>query len=287
MKVSVVIPTHNRAKMLKRAVDSVLNQTVLPEEIIIIDDCSDDETLKIMQKHPSEKLRILQQTENKGVSAARNRGIGESQSNWVVFLDSDDWWLPQKLEKQINFHKKFPQFLISQTDEVWIRNGVRVNPKKYHLKKAGWIFDICLKRCMITPSAAMINKQIFEDVGMFDENIPACEDYDLWLRVTHKYQVGLVNEKLVVKTGGHSSQLSSKYWGMDRLRVQALEKILQHPLEIEKQKSVLDMLIKKSTILALGSLKRNELERAQIYQSKVEEYQSTLEYLNETYHNKS
>ncbi len=197
-------------------------------------------------------------------------------------MDSDDWWLPRKLEEQINFHCKFPQFRISQTNEMWIRNNIQVNPKKYHLKKAGWIFDLCLERCMITPSAVMIHSQVFEDIGMFDENLPACEDYDLWLRVTNKYQVGLINEKLVVKTGGHSDQLSGKYWGMDRFRVQALEKILQSQLDERNERIALDMLVKKSLILVQGSLKRNKLEQARIYQSKAEKYQTQLECLGAT-----
>lgn len=281
MRVSVVIPTYNRARELKRAIDSVLAQTQLPAEVVIIDDGSDDGTLQMLESYKEGRIRIFEQS-NRGVSAARNRGIVESKNDWVAFLDSDDWWLPRKLEEQIKFHKIFAHLLISQTDEAWIRHNVSVHPKKYHRKKAGWIFEVCLERCMISPSAVMINKQILEDVGMFDEDLPACEDYDLWLRVTHKYPVGLINEKLVVKTGGHSDQLSGKHWGMDRFRIQALEKLLQCPLDADKEKNVLDMLLKKSLIIAQGSLKRNELGRANIYQSKAGEYQTALRYLSES-----
>ena len=286
MKISVVIPTHNRDEELKRAVDSVLCQTMQPEEIIVVDDGSEDETPDILRGYDEKGIRGFRQP-NRGVSAARNTGIEVSKGDWISFLDSDDWWLPGKLEEQIKFHDRFPELLISQTDEIWLRNGIRINPRKYHLKKGGWIFDLCLERCMITPSAVLINKRIFEEIGMFDEGLPACEDYDLWLRITHKYPVGLIDEKLVVKTGGHPGQLSEKYWGMDRFRIKSLEKLLENTLDAEKEMGVLDVLVRKSLILALGSQKRNELERAGLYQSKAEKYRLALERLGGTYKNKS
>ncbi len=135
---------------------------------------------------------------------------------------------------------------------------------------------------MITPSAVLINRRVFEEIGLFDECLPACEDYDLWLRITHKYPVGLVDRKLVVKTGGHPDQLSGKYWGMDRFRIKSLENLLDNALDVEKQMGVLDVLIRKSLILAQGSQKRNEFERAGLYQSKAEKYRLALEHLNET-----
>lgn len=279
MEVSVVIPTYNRNNELRRAVDSVRNQTLPPLEIIIVDDGSDD-ALGQLNDGEYQNVKIIHQS-NKGVSAARNKGIDESQGKWITFLDSDDWWLPTKLEKQIHFHRQFPEYLISQTDEVWIRNNIQVNPKKYHQKKAGWIYQSCLERCMITPSAAMISREVFEDVGVFDENLPACEDYDLWLRITSKYPVGLIEEKLVVKTGGHSDQLSRKYWGMDRFRVEALEKLMKCPIDPEMRRSTLHMLVTKSRILALGSLKRGNQDFGQIYQLKAEQYQAELERMNE------
>jgi len=280
VKISVVIPTYNRKEELGRALDSILNQTIRPNEIIVVDGCSDDGTKLVLQEYAVREVRTFIQT-GEGVSNARNEGIKESTNEWVAFLDSDDWWLPNKLEEQVRFHLNFPRCLISQTDEIWIRNNIRVNPKKYHIKKGGRIFDLCLERCMITPSAVLINKCIFDDVGLFDEGLPVCEDYDLWLRVAKKYEIGLIEEKLVVKTGGHPDQLSVKYWGMDRFRVKALEKMLEEPLDLEEKKGVLDTLIKKSWILAQGSTKRNETTRAQLYQEKTEEYQKMLRSLNE------
>lgn len=281
MKISVIIPTYNRKEELKRAIDSVLGQTMKPGEIIVVDGGSNDGTGLILREYARDGVKILMQTSN-GVSNARNLGIRESKNEWVAFLDSDDWWLPDKLKKQVKFHTNSCHFLVSQTDEIWIRNNLRVNPKKYHLKKGGYIFDLCLKRCMITPSAVLINKCVFDDVGLFDEELPVCEDYDLWLRVAKKYKIGLIKEKLVVKTGGHADQLSVRYWGMDRFRVKALEKILREPLDLEEKRGVLDTLVEKSWILAQGSSKRNETARAQLYQEKVEVYKEMLRDLNAT-----
>jgi glycosyltransferase involved in cell wall biosynthesis len=282
MKISVVIPTHNRREKLRRAIESVRAQTLSPQEVIVVDDGSTDGTLEMLQDRALSNLKVVGQT-NRGVSAARNSGIRASKNEWVAFLDSDDWWLPGKLEQQAQFHKRFPEYLISQTDEIWIRNNLRINPKKYHRKRAGWIFNLCVERCMITPSAVMINDRVFQEVGVFDESLPACEDYDLWLRVTDKYPVGLLDAKLVVKTGGHADQLSGRYWGMDRFRVCALEKAVKNSTGIENRISALRMLVEKSSILAEGSAKRNKPDAAGFYQLKISEYSRELEHLDGVY----
>lgn len=277
MKISVIIPTYNRNDKLKKAFESVLKQKALPAEIIVVDDGSDVKASQILKgiKNWKTKIRIINQ-ENKGVASARNRGIKESSFNWLAFLDSDDWWLPDKLLRQINFHSLNPHILISQTDEIWIRKGVRINQKKYHQKKSGLIFDISLERCMISPSSVMIHKDILNSVGTFDESFKVVEDYDLWLRITAKYPVGLINEKLIVKTGGHKDQLSQRYWGMDRFRVKALEKILNTHLEIDQRIAVIKKLLKKLKILADGSLKRCKESQAKYYSQKYDYYQNLL-----------
>ena len=140
---------------------------------------------------------------------------------------------------------------------------------------------------MITPSAVMINKRVFEEIGVFDRGLPACEDYDLWLRVAGKYPVGLVDEKLVVKTGGHADQLSSKYWGMDRFRVRALEKSIQALMGMENRIAALRTLVKKSTILAEGSRKRGRFDLADRYCSRISAYLVELEYLDGVYRQNS
>jgi glycosyltransferase involved in cell wall biosynthesis len=271
--VSVIIPTYNRQEELIRAVDSVLNQTYQQTEIIVVDDGSSVKAGEILKKIDALNLKIIYQ-ENKGPAAARNRGVEESSSEWLAFLDSDDFWRREKLMKQVEFHRENPGIVISQTDEEWIRKGNRVNPKKYHLKQDGDIFDISLKRCMISPSAVMVNRNLFEEIGGFDENLTVCEDYDLWLRITARKNVGFIQEKLVVKTGGHADQLSKKFWGMDRFRIQALEKILSTDLEDSKREKAFKTLLLKLKILAEGCKKRGKYEDAKMYLNKLKSYEA-------------
>ena len=275
MNVSIIIPVYNRAQKLKKAVESVLAQTYELFELIVIDDGSDDDPAKNLSGIDDKRLRIFRQP-NKGVSAARNRGIKESTNEWLAFLDSDDTWLETKLEEQVAFHKENPRLLISQTDEVWIKNGVRINPNKLNVKQAGDIFQSSLSRCMISPSAVILHRSLFDEVGLFDESLVVCEDYDLWLRITCRHSVGLIKDKLVIKTGGHPDQLSKKYWGMDRFRVKAIIKLIENnELTVEQEKGAAKMLVKKSEILKNGAKKRN-IEAAE-YDSMIDKYKVLAE----------
>jgi glycosyltransferase involved in cell wall biosynthesis len=272
-KISVIIPTYNRENSLERAIESVLAQTYHNYELIVIDDGSTDNTSRIIKKY-KKKIRYFSQLHS-GVSSARNLGLEKSEGAWVAFLDSDDYWLPQKLARQMQCLSENPQWLVMQTDEKWIRNGVFVNPMKKHRKYSGWIFPQCLPLCIVSPSAVIIHQKVFNDVGVFDESLPVCEDYDLWLRIALKYEIGLLPEKLIVKTGGHSDQLSRKYWGMDRYRVLALEKILLAGLDRTQTGLVLDEIIRKLSILSHGRAKHPELSN--IYADKLAEYQHKKE----------
>ncbi len=273
MEISVVIPTYNRAQRVSRAVKSALEQSCPPCEIIVVDDGSTDQTVPHLSRSFA-GIRLVQQ-EHSGVSAARNAGIGQARGEWVAFLDSDDEWKPGKLERQAGAieqeRKKGKEFLVCHTDEIWVRNGTRVNPMAKHAKPQGWIFESCLPRCCVSPSSAMLHRNLFTRFGVFDETLPACEDYDLWLRIFSRLPVLLVPELLVVKYGGHGDQLSRKYWGMDRFRVQALEKILQtKELEILQQQQVIHTLKEKIAILVKGFEKRGNLGQAAHYREKLD-----------------
>ena len=271
-KISVIIPTYNREVTLERAIKSVLAQTHRNFELIVIDDGSTDNTSLIIDSY-SGKIRYFSKL-HAGVSSARNFGLEKSEGTWVAFLDSDDYWLPGKLERQLEYIINHPGTMIVQTEEQWIRNGVPVNPMKKHKKYSGWIFRYCLPLCIVSPSAVLIHQKVFNDVGVFDESFPVCEDYDLWLRIAIRYQIGLIPEKLIVKTGGHADQLSRKYWGMDRFRVRALEKVLGEDLTIGQRKLVLEEIVKKLAILSKGREKHNGLPN--IYQNKLNDYQKRL-----------
>jgi glycosyltransferase involved in cell wall biosynthesis len=266
--VSVVLPTWNRRELVARALTSVLAQSRTPDEVIVVDDGSTDGTAEALREDFPGVVVLSQ--ENRGVSAARNRGIAEAKGEWVAFLDSDDEWLPRKLETQLDALSASPGALLCHTDEIWIRRGRRVNPMAKHDKAGGLIFERCLALCAISPSSALLHRRLFDAVGLFDESLPACEDYDLWLRVTSRYPVVYVDEPLLVKTGGHSDQLSRRYWGMDRFRIRAIEKILEPGHLTENQRRAAEAtLARKIGIYAKGARKRGREDEARRYESKL------------------
>ena len=272
MNISVIIPTYNRYEVLQRALTSVFAQTHPPFEVIIIDDGSTDETQQILQDFPNVKYFYQ---ENAGVSSARNLGIEKLTCEWVAFLDSDDEWHEDKLKEQVAFHKENPDILMSYTDEKWIRDGIEVKVPKKFCKYGGEIFKECLSHCIIAPSATLIHKDVLSAVGIFDERLEVCEDYDLWLRIAIKHKIGLVDKKLISKYAGHDDQLSFKYWGMDRFRVKSLEKLLKYEFQSERlglEKSlVIDVLRKKYKLLLKGAIKYDKIADIKIYEKRLRE----------------
>ena len=256
--ISVIIPVYNRRDLVGRAIRSVQAQTCQDFELLVIDDGSDDDTAGQVREEFGNALRLLVRPENQGVSAARNHGIGKARGEWLAFLDSDDEWLPEKLEKQVEALQK-SGLLVCHTDEIWIRRGVRVNPHKHHRKFGGDIFLQALPLCIMSPSSIIVHRTVFEHVGLFDETLPACEDYDFFLRLTCRYEVVLLEEKLIVKYGGHADQLSHAYYAMDRFRVRALDKLLREveDLEDERRERARHMLVKKARIVYKGARKRD------------------------------
>lgn len=270
LRISVIIPTYNRGWIIKEAIDSVLTQNYSDFELIVVDDGSTDDTQNILAEYKS-RIRILQQ-DNKGVSAARNYGIDKARGDYLAFLDSDDIWLQNKITTQVNFFKQDPDSLICQTQEIWIRNGKRVNPKKYHKKYSGMIFEKTLPRCLVSPSAVMIKKSLIEEVGCFDETLPACEDYDLWLRISYRYPVHLIPKALIIKRGGHSDQLSANP-GLDKYRIIALRKILETGcLTSAQYQAASEILNQKCSVYAGGCLKRGRKKEAVVYQQLARLY---------------
>ncbi len=273
MNLSVIVPSHNRRDLLKRALKSVSAQTLPADEVIVVDDGSTDQTHAMVRNEFPQVT--YQYQENSGVSNARNRGIGQSRGEWLAFLDSDDEWLPDKLEKQMTALLDQPQLKICHTEEIWIRNGRRVNAKRKHTKQGGWIFRHCLPLCAMSPSSIIIHRSIFEHVGLFDESLPACEDYDLWLRITARYPVLFIEQPLIIKYGGHLDQLSRKYWGMDRFRITALQKIIDTPgLRQQDRQAAIAMLVDKLNIYLQGATKRGKQQEIQTCQELLHRYQA-------------
>ena len=269
--VSVIVPTYNRADWLGNTLRSVLRQTFIDFELIVVDDGSTDDTESVVQSFP--RVQYVRLQENLGVSGARNTGLSRAVGRYICFLDSDDLWCERKLEVQVGWMESNADYPVCYTDEIWIRRGVRVNPMNKHRKYSGDIFRHCLPLCIVSPSSAMLRASLFDEVGAFDESLPACEDYDLWLRIAVKYPFHFIEEPLIIKQGGHSDQLSRKYWGMDRFRVAALEKLLvSNTLEGERLALVRETLVKKCKVLVRGFARRDKAEDQRHYLSLIKKY---------------
>ena len=269
-RVSVILPTYNRAWIVEEAVASVLDQTFLDFELIVVDDGSKDDTRARLKRYGS-RVRYLYQR-NQGVSTARNTGIRHAAGELIALIDSDDLWAPAKLARQAAFFEDSPEARICQTEETWIRRGRRVNPKQRHRKPSGWIFEPSLALCLVSPSAVMMRRELIAEMGGFDETLPACEDYDLWLRISLQCPIYLLDEPLVIKRGGHADQLSAAP-GLDRYRIQSLDKILtRENLTPPQTKAATAMLRQKCRIYAAGCRKRGKNAEARVYETLAAKY---------------
>jgi glycosyltransferase involved in cell wall biosynthesis len=263
-RVSVIIPTHNRRALVCEAIASALAQRDVALEVIVIDDGSTDDTAAVLAAFGG-RIRYRPQAPS-GVAAARNAGAWLATGEWLAFLDSDDLWHPDKLARQLAYHAQHPALRASQTGEIWIRNGVRVNPCRHHRKPDGDIFASSVARCVVSPSAVLLRRELFVALGGFDEGLAVCEDYELWLRLGLREPVGLLDVPLVIKRGGHGDQLSRRYWGMDRFRVAALARLLTtEPVHGPRRAVAVDTLRQKCAVLAQGARRRGRLDEAERY----------------------
>lgn len=259
-KVSVIIPTYNRDYILFKAVKSVLDQTYKNLEVIVVDDGSTDKTSYLITKYPV----IYVRKPRRGVAHARNRGIFHAKGEYIAFLDSDDIFVKDKIEKQIKFLEKHPELKLVQTEEIWYKGNKRIFPKEIHRKAEGWFFDRAVKLCVVSISTVLIEKSVFEKIGMFDENFWVCEDYEFWLRVALRYPIGLIKEPLVIKSGGREDQLSA-IKGLDFYRTLALIKIFnqyQKELTLEQKIMIFAEAQKKFKIFYKGAIKHGNLTQA-------------------------
>jgi len=267
--VSVIIPTYNRGWILKEAIESVLNQDYDAFELIVVNDGSTDNTRDILAAY--DNITVLDQP-NQGVSAARNKGAAHARGSFIAFLDSDDVWLPRKLAVQVDFFQQNPTALVCQTQETWVRKGRRVNPGKRHQKQSGMFFQRSLALCLVSPSAAMIKKFLFNEIGGFDESLVACEDYDLWLRINAHHPIYLIDQPLIVKRGGHDDQLSASPM-LDKYRITSIRKLLDSScLSPAQKKAAVRVLKDKCRIYAEGCRKRGRIDEADFYQDLIKRY---------------
>jgi GT2 family glycosyltransferase len=269
IKITTVIPVYNRGHIIKRAIDSVLSQSVRPEEIIVVDDCSIDGTPDMLESY-GDKIKLIRLQNNSGPSKARNEGIRHAGTEWIAFLDSDDCWERDKLKKQVEYLTRYPFYQIMQSEEIWIRSGKRVNACRHHKKPAGWIWGQSLERCLVSPSGVLLKKSLLERYGSFDERLPVCEDYDLWLKISRRHPVGLDPALSVIKYGGHSDQLSHQYPAMDRFRVKSLAGLLKEEPHPGFRRKIIHVLNKKLNILVKGCEKRQKSGDALQYRNLLD-----------------
>ncbi len=260
--ITAIVPVYNREDRIQRAIDSILAQTRSPEETIVVDDCSSDKTRGILESY-GDSITPVYLPENSGPSKARNEGIKRTRTAWIAFLDSDDCWEKDKLKRQKEFIRKYPFYQIMQSEEKWIRKGKRVNPCKHHEKPEGWIWEKSLERCLVSPSAVLLKKSLLEQYGNFDEDLPVCEDYDLWLKISRHHPVGLSPDFTVTKYGGHGDQLSRLHPAMDRFRVQSLSAQLEKEPNPYFRQKIIHILKIKLDILLKGYEKRRKHGDAQ------------------------
>ncbi len=271
--VSVVIPTFNRRDMLLEAVESVLAQSWRDFELLVVDDGSTDGTAAALAPY-LDRITLVTQG-NRGVSAARNRGVAASRGELIAFLDSDDLWHPEKLAVQVNYLAAFRRAALCHTEEVWIRHGTRVNPRLRHAKAEGPAFTRLLRESLISPSSVLIRRATLQEAGGFDETLPACEDYALWLKIARRHQIHLIDRPLVTKRGGHPDQLSRTVWGLDRFRVKVLRELASDPtLPPPERDAVRRVLAEKCRILAGGSRRRGREDEALSWLALAGEYRS-------------
>ncbi len=274
-EVSVIIPTYNRCAMMLEAIDSVLAQSATAFELIVIDDGSTDGTAEHLARLAKTNRIEIERIDHRGPAAARNCGVALARAPLIAFLDSDDLWAPTKLERQLAFMRANPRCAISQTNEIWIRNGRRVNPGVRHRKRAGDIFIDSLRTCLISMSATMMRTDLFRSLGGFDEIMAAAEDYDLWLRLLINYEAGLLDEPLVTRRGGHPDQTSATTPALDRFRILTLTKLLaDSPLSAARRSAVVEVLVEKCRIYANGLVRRDKIDRARLYESIADKAQN-------------
>lgn len=267
--ISVIIPTYNRAGFLGRALASVKRQTRRCDEIIVVDDGSDDDTRDYVHDFLSNckiPLHYIYQT-NKGPAAARNLGITTAKYSYLTFLDSDDHWEKKKLDVQYKALEANPEIMISHTKERWLRRGEHLNQKKIHQPGNGNIFKHCLQLCAVGMSTVMLRKELFTSIGFFNEAFRCCEDYDLWLRVSSQFSFLLIDAPLTVKEGGREDQVSYQYRiGMDRLRIAAILDLLKKgALREEQIKWTLEELQRKCHVYGMGCLKHEREQEGEAY----------------------
>ena len=237
--VSIIIPTYNCARLIGRAIQSVLNQTYRDFELIIVDDSSTDNTDKIVKKFQEQDKRVkyIRHEKNRGGSAARNTGIKNAKGEYIAFQDSDDEWLPEKLKKQIEVFKNTSSKVGVVYTGFWrIKDNEKTYiPQSWVKQKDGNIYFELLKGNFVGTPTILIKKKCFKKVGMFDENLPRLQEWELVIRLSKYYNFKCIDEPLLV-----SYYTSDSISANNDALIKAIELIItKHFTDFSKYKKIL------------------------------------------------
>lgn len=271
--ISVIIPTYNRASMLGRAIQSVLDQTYRDFELIVVNDCSSDNTEEVVMSFADERIRYIRHPSNKGGSAARNTGISSSRGDYIALLDDDDEWLPNKLEMQVDLLDRLPE------DYGVVYSGYRAEQRgeilgEYSPIYRGDVYHQMLKGCFIGSPTILIRKICFEKAGRFDETLPSCQDWDMWIRLAKYYKFDFIPEVLAVYNI-HGDQIKfnpSKYvYGVNKVLAKYREDFSKNKKILSYQYKYLAILYyavgdkAEGTRFMLKSIKLNPLQNGIVH----------------------
>jgi glycosyltransferase involved in cell wall biosynthesis len=294
-RVSVVLSTYNKREMVAEALDSVLAQTYKDCEVLLVDDGSTDATpaylfarfgaqpkaQKIVSAMNPTSMRpfkhgftsngttiVYHYITNRGLSAARNWGIQLTRSRHIALLEAEDVWNSRHLETHMRFHKDHPGAMVTRVGERCGKAAEKSRAAKTTLGPSGWIFEQAVHSSPMCTSTALIRKTCFQECGAFDENLPACEDYDLWLRLAARYPIyGLEGATVTRRSPRRDS--SSRSWSWDRFRVYALEKAFQSGhLSSTQRFLVAEEIVRKCERLVDGFRRHKSAERSNFYERK-------------------
>lgn len=262
-QVSIIIPTYNRSSFLRRAITSILNQTFDDFELIIVDDCSIDDTEQVVADMNDGRIRYMKLESNIGAAAARNIGIKSARGRYISFLDSDDEYVHNKLEIQVRELDKSS----ADVGVIYCGYSIHYEPDIIHGVVSpiykGNLFDILLKRNCIGSPTPLIKKECFDACGLFDEYLPSCQDWDMWLRISTKYDFDFVNEPLA-KAHNHGNQISTNIESKILSREKLLEK---YKLYIVKEPKTASYLYQRLGFLHL--LKHNSKRGRKYYLKSI------------------
>jgi len=296
VRVSAVVPFHNRRELALEALDSILAQSFRDFEIVVADDGSTDgaplavfsrfgaepRAIKILSRMNPAAIRPFSHVFhhgdvrlqyhyscNRGLSAARNRGIRHARGTYVAFLETECLWDPAHLETMTTFFASNPWAHICHVGERHPKEALRSRRPARAARPSGWIFEQALAATPVSISSAMLHRSCFAECGCFDENLPACEDYDLWLRLAARHPVFFLDGEVEVTRRLPRAESSSRAWTWERFRVYALEKSFQSGhLNPDQRLRVAEEIVHKCERLVEGLRRQESEERANFYERK-------------------